>query len=143
MSYNLREKHLLWMILEFPITRYIMSNEVGRIDGAERADQHIYISKIISHFLSGKGGCYTIRGINDEYPPGWKEIHDRIAINITDKMDETIGFVIDRALRADERKRCAKNLFELIWENLDEFLHIVNNSKPGVNLYDAGYYNGY
>lgn len=40
------------------------------------------------------GGLWTIRGLEDEYPKGTFDVHDWIANNITDRMDETIGLLL-------------------------------------------------
>ncbi|WP_290229902.1 hypothetical protein [Bacteroides acidifaciens] len=95
-----REKHLLWMILNKTIGRYILVNMPGYGSG-ERADLHLYISKILCHYILMDGGLWTIRGLEDEYPKGTFDVHDWIANNITDRMDETIGFVIDRQMTPD------------------------------------------
>lgn len=69
----------------------------------ERADLHLYISKILCHYILMDGGLWTIRGLEDEYPKGTFDVHDWIANNITDRMDETIGFVVDRQMTHEEQ----------------------------------------
>lgn len=55
------------------------------------------------------GGLWTIRGLEDEYPKGTFDVHDWIANNITDRMDETIGFVVDRQMTHEEQGICTRN----------------------------------
>lgn len=132
-----REKHLLWMILNKAISRYILINMPGCGCG-ERADLHIYMSKILCHYVLMDGGLWTIRGLDDEYPKGWKEVHDWIANHITDKMDETIGFVIDRQMTHKEQSICIRKFFELLCANIDEIVKVVIRSKGD----SVGLYNG-
>lgn len=119
-----REKHLLWMILNKPLSRYILVNMPSRYCG-ERADLHIHISKILCHYILMDGGLWTIRGLKDEYPKGWKEVHDWIAKNITDRMDETIGFIIEREMTHSEQRDCVKKMFELLCDNIDEIEKVI------------------
>ena len=125
-----REKHLLWMILNKTISRYILINMPGRGCG-ERADLHLYMSKILCHYILMDGGLWTIRGLDDEYPKG-------IAHHITDRMDETIGFVIDRQMTHEEQDICTRKFFELLCINIDEIAKVVIRSKRD----SIGLYNG-
>ena len=132
-----REKHLLWMILNKTIGRYILVNMPGYGSG-ERADLHLYISKILCHYILMDGGLWTIRGLEDEYPKGTFDVHDWIANNITDRMDETIGFVVDRQMTHEEQGICTRKFFELLCANIDEIAKVVIRSKRD----SVGLYNG-
>lgn len=132
-----REKHLLWMILNKTIGRYILVNMPGYGSG-ERADLHLYISKILCHYILMDGGLWTIRGLEDEYPKGTFDVHDWIANNITDRMDETIGFVVDRQMTHEEQSICTRKFFELLCANIDEIAKVVIRSKRD----SVGLYNG-
>lgn len=132
-----REKHLLWMILNHSLSRYILVNMPSRYCG-ERADLHIYISKILCHYILMDGGVWTIRGLNDEYPKGWKEVHDWIAKHITDRMDETIGFIIGRDMTHSEQRDCVKKMFELLCDNIDEIAKvIIQSDDEGVGCFNG------
>lgn len=116
------------MILEHDLFRYILINTPMSINASERADIHMRISKILCHYILADGGVWTIRNLDDEYPQGWREVHDWIANNITDKMDETIGFVLDRIMTHGEMNKCKHRLFDLLIDNMDELSLLVHNS---------------
>lgn len=84
------------------------------------------------------GGLWTIRGLSDEYPKGTFDVHDWIAHNITDCMDETIGFVIDRQMTHEEQDICTQKFFELLCTNIDEIAKVIIKSKHD----SVGLYNG-
>lgn len=132
-----REKHLLWLILYRTISRYILINMPGR-EYWERADLHFFISKMLCHYILMDGGIWTIRGLDDECPKGWIEIHDWIADNITDRMDETIGFVIDRQMSREEQDKCIRIFFDLLCKNIDVMAKIIADSNSeSVNIHNG------
>jgi hypothetical protein len=102
MNNEKRINHLLWLLMERPIHRYLMSNAEGRLDGAEKAEQHIQMSYIYVASRMGtpidlapriRYNWYAKDGT--EYEAFlYKHIHDETAENLTDYMDEVIGFPI-------------------------------------------------
>lgn len=58
--------------------------------------------------------------------------------NITDRMDETIGFVVDRQMTHEEQGICTRKFFELLCANIDEIAKVVIRSKRD----SVGLYNG-
>lgn len=83
------------------------------------------------------GGLWTIRGREDEHPRGTFDVHDWIAHHITDRMDETIGFVIERQMTHEEQDACTRRFFELLCDNIDEIAEVVIRSeRDGVGLYN-------
>lgn len=76
--------------------------------------------------------------LRGEYPKGTFDVHDWIANNITDRMDETIGFVVDRQMTHEEQGICTRKFFELLCANIDEIAKVVIRSKRD----SVGLYNG-
>lgn len=132
-----REKHLLWIMLNFSISRYILINMPSR-SSTERSDLHFYISKILCHYITSDGGIWTIRNLSDEYPRGVFEVHSWIAEHITDRMNESIGFIIDRDMTHDEQHECVVKFFNLLCDNIDEIENVINNSTRDYVTYNDG-----
>lgn len=130
-----REKHLLWMILHRSMSRYILVNMPGR-EYEERADLHIFISKVLCHYILMDGGIWTFIGLDDEYPKGLWEVHDWIAEHITDRMDEAIGFIIGREMTHEEQKQCTKKFFGLLCDSINEIAKVINQSES-TNLHNG------
>lgn len=132
-----KEKHLLWMILNSSIHRYILVNMPGR-EYDQRADLHIFISKVLCHYILEDGGIWTLMGLEDEHPRGYFEVHDWIADNITDNMDKTIGFVIGREMTHGELKECTKRFFDLLCDHIDEIAKVITQSdSESCRLYNG------
>ena len=107
-------------------------------ENVERADLHIFMSKILCHYILMEGGLWTIRGLTDEYPKGWTEVHDWIADNITDRMDETIGFVIDRQMSPEEQATCTRNFFDILCKNIDVMAKVIAESdSESINIHNG------
>lgn len=131
-----REKHLLWMILNKSIHRYITLNMPGR-EYEERADLHIFISKVLCHYVLIDGGIWTLMGV-DENPKGLWEVHDWIAQHITDRMDEAIGFIVGREMTHEERKQCTKKFFDLLCDSINEIAKVIDQSdSESTNLHNG------
>ena len=84
MKVTRREKFLLRKALDFPVHRYILSKR--RMNGMEKAEMHIEISKIIFEFAN-------VRGYK---PEDWDDvivIHDKLTV-ITDNLDQ-FGYNVD------------------------------------------------
>lgn len=122
-----REKHLLEIILRFPVIRYLLTH--SRNEYGERVVWHIHISKLICHWLSASGGFETIRRLEDEYPKGWHEVHDWIADNITDRLDEVLGWPLDRKVYGDEIEKFADMFIDFIWSHMGELMKVIEQAK--------------
>lgn len=116
-----REKELLWKRLSFDIHRYLMANTFGREDGYEKAEKHIKISKEIAAFLL----ILPIDDIDIEVEI-WMFVHDYLADILTNKMDEVIGFPIDKPLYGNDYNILAKKFFDVIIENLGNIEVLLN-----------------
>jgi hypothetical protein len=94
-----REVWALKYLLDYPISRYLMSCSIQRIDPGERAQRHIEITEILCKFVFAEGEKYNnSTKVND----AWKPIHDYLADILTDRMDETIGFPLHTPLYGSE-----------------------------------------
>lgn len=125
MKFTKREIFLLKENLEFDIHRYLLSNDCNRLDGSEKADCHIEISKKIYQFL------FLIHFKFDRYDRYWDEIriiHDYLAEILTDKMDEVIGFPINTSC-IPEIDDFAEKFFQIIIENLDNMRMEIKNQR--------------
>jgi len=80
--------HLLWLLMEFAIHRYLMANTNGRLNGHEKAEQHINMCAI---FLAYKKLCSINKARNDD---DWIKIHNDTQL-LTDNLDKEIGFPIN------------------------------------------------
>lgn len=78
---------MLWLLMEFPIRRYLLANTHGRLNGNEKAEQHIEMSAI---FLACKKMCSIEKARHDD---DWIKIHDATQ-ELTDDLDTEIGFPI-------------------------------------------------
>lgn len=115
-----REKWALRQLLDFDIRRYLMANSVQRLDGAEKADRHIKISKTL---------CRFVLCDNEDYM--FDVVHDFLADVLTDRMDEVIGFPIHTPLYGDAYDSLADKFFEVVVNYFDEIEKII---KAEVNV---------
>ena len=92
-----RINNCLWMLMQFDIARYLLSNSHGRWDGAEKATRHIKLCNI--YIATHYGGLIDING--DAY--GRRErisfdlfeaIH-RDTQELTNNLDTAIGFPLE------------------------------------------------
>jgi len=105
MNTEQRLKHALYMLMSFPIHRYLMANTAGRLDGNEKADVHLRLSNIYVASQMGivdADGAKRVMAGAKTRDDGWVQhgtmaytyIHDATQ-KLTDYMDEVIGFPID------------------------------------------------
>ena len=112
-----REKFLLRKEMDFHIHRYLMANSCQRLDGAEKADRHIKISKLLVEYITTDAQkVYDL----------WKPVHDYLADILTDRMDEVIGFPINKPLYGDDYDLLAEKFFSVIIEHMPKIEQVVN-----------------
>lgn len=121
-----REKVLLYMMLEFKIHRYLLANTYGRLDGNEKAEQHLEISSILFSYI-----------FEEQYNERkhWKtmmRIHNFLAEILTDRLDEVIGFPIDKLSCEIDYDDYGKRFFNVIIANMDKIKE--NASNPQYDL---------
>ena len=105
--------------MDFHIHRYLMANSCQRLNGDEKADHHIAISKILVGFITcdeSKEKCYPI----------WKNVHDYLADILTDRMDEVIGFPIHTPLCGDAYNPLVEKFFNVIVNHIHGIEQIIN-----------------
>ena len=99
-----RIKHMLWLLMDRHVRRYLLVNTRGREDGAEKAEHHIRMSYI---YVASKMGTsidlapritFKRAGLYEETL--YKHIHDRTQV-LTSHMDEVIGFPLEEGVRPD------------------------------------------
>lgn len=118
-----REIWMLHYLLDFHCIRYMMCNSKGRFDGSERADIHIGIARVLCNFILCEG---TPRN-EDTYNVNecTMKVHDYLADILTDRMDEVIGYPIDRQLYADDFDEYAKKFFNVILNHISEINDLI------------------
>jgi hypothetical protein len=99
--FELENTHLLWLLMEFPIHRYLLANTKGRLNGFEKAEQHLKLSAI---YVAAKKRCSIDKAKSyDE----WMIVHDATQ-KLTDYLDTQIGFQIDETDDIDYDKLARK-----------------------------------
>ena len=83
-----QNRHLLWLLMEHSIGRYLLSNTYGRINGYEKAERHIELSAI---FIASKLLCSLDSAKGDEK---LLKIHDATR-ELTDNLDSEIRLPLD------------------------------------------------
>lgn len=85
----------LWLLMEFPINRYLMSVTFNRWSGAEKAERHQELCKI---YLAVRRIITLDEVLTDYYDNGqYQEVHAKTQ-ELTDHLDEVIGFPLDDIL---------------------------------------------
>ncbi len=121
MKLTKRELWALRTMLDFDIARYLMSVTFGRKEGAERADLHIAISKVLAEFIFlGDYRKVTIATM---------PIHDFLAHILTDRLDEVIDFPIDRTLYGNEYDVYKDRFFQTIIGNMNDIVLVAKGAK--------------
>jgi len=116
-----RVKHMLWLLMDRHVHRYLLVNTVGREDGGEKAEHHlqmsyIYVasrmgtpidlaSRITYNWSSDSGTVYNAML--------YKHIHDSTQ-ELTGYMDEVIGFPLEEGVRPDYNDLAPKFFNEFI-----------------------------
>lgn len=97
-----QNRHLLWMLMEFSIGRYLLSNTHGRLNGFEKAERHIELCAI---FIAAK----TFSNIDSaKSHEDLMLIHDATQ-KLTGNLDKEIGFPIDE--QPEDYDELARNFF--------------------------------
>ena len=114
MKTNLKNqnRHLLWMLMEFSIGRYLLSNSYGRLNGFEKAERHIELCAI---FIASKLLCSIDSAKSDER---LMLIHDATQ-KLTGHMDKEIGFPINES--PYDYDELASKFFDRFLELAEEF----------------------
>lgn len=98
-----QNRHLLWMLMDHSIYRYLLSNAHGRLNGYEKAEKHIELSAI---FIASKLLCSIEEAKHDDR---WILIHDATQ-ELTDNLDREIGFPIHES--PDNYDELARKFFD-------------------------------
>jgi hypothetical protein len=107
-----QNRHLLWLLMEHSIHRYLFSNTHGRLNGYEKAEQHITLSAI---FLAYRKLCSIDKARTDN---DWIKIHDATK-ELTDHLDTEIGFPI---------YECPEDYDELARKFFDRFVELADKA---------------
>lgn len=136
MNTEQRLKHTLYMLMSFPIHRYLMANTAGREDGSEKASVHVRLTYI---YVASRMGIVDpddaprVMTKDKTHDDGWVQYGDMVYSKIhdatqelTDYMDEVIGFPVDDS-RPDYDTLAPKFFEEFIRLADLEWDHIVTD----------------
>ena len=99
-------RNACWLGAQHIIVRYLLANQIGRINGADKAFRHRDLCDFYAAVLTGEAIEFV----------AWKElevhqaIHRKTQLALTDRLDETIGF--DPGGRSD-LEQDARRFFEV------------------------------
>jgi hypothetical protein len=111
-----REKYLLKKIMQYDIERYLIVNSYNHLDGNERAERHINISKTLVEFISLKG--YKKYDFDIVL-----KVHDFLADILTSRMDEVIQFPLDKPIY--DLELLISKFFNVIISNINQIEKIL------------------
>jgi len=109
--------------LDFDISRYLIVNSINRIDGCERADRHMNISKTICGFIFD---VHPKDKHNHMVTGSWLAVHDHLANILTDRMDEVIGFPVFEPLYDVDTYK--ERFFNVIASNINQIKQVAIES---------------
>jgi hypothetical protein len=112
-----QNKHLLWLLMEFGIHRYLLSNTYGRLDGYEKAERNIHLCNI---FIASKKYC-DIECARFENEDLFNLIHDKTQA-LTSYLDTEIKFPVDKdSSEIDYSKRFFHKFIKLAEQAYQEY----------------------
>lgn len=82
--------HACWLLMQFPIHRYLMSNAHGRWDGAEKAQRHMELCQIVVAVTRG----IELEDVRQTNEADYEAVHHKTQ-ELTDHLDEVIGFPLE------------------------------------------------
>jgi len=103
-----------------------MCNAKGRADGAEKADVHVAISTALCNFILCEGtprheDTYNVNECT-------MKVHDYLADILTDRMDEVIGYPIDKQMYGDDFDFYAEKFFGVILDHISEINDLIEKT---------------
>lgn len=84
-------KQACWLHCELYITRYLISNTHGRLDGSEKALRHAELCKF---YVAAVRGASDVDLARRHYESDYQAVHKKTQ-ELTDYMDEVIGFPLN------------------------------------------------
>jgi hemerythrin-like domain-containing protein len=100
-----------------------MCNSKGRTDGGEKADVHLKMAQALCNFILCEG---TPRHEDtDNVLTCTHPIHDYLADIITDRMDEVIGYPIDKQMYAEDFGYYADKFFAVILDHIFDIQELI------------------
>ena len=84
-----RLKHALWLLMDFVIHRYLMSNTKGRENGCAKAERHLELSKI---YIASR--LFISMDKAERHWTKVMKIHDATSV-MTSRLNTSINFPID------------------------------------------------
>jgi hypothetical protein len=131
MKITKRDRWVLHTLLDHSIVRYLIVNSFGRHDGNEKANYHIHISRILCRFIFAEGNDYheSLKVLDS-----WSAVHDYLAEILTDRLDESIGFPLDKAIYGDAYAIFEERFFNVLIDNIDNIENVARESIKNLNF---------
>jgi len=112
--------------LDFDIGKYLRANSINELNGSEKAERHMRISKTICGFI------FNVKP-QDRYnymvSGSWLAVHDYLADVLTDRMDEVIKFPVFEPLYDIDTYK--DRFFQVIVDKLPEIKTVaINELQP-------------
>ena len=93
-----------WLHLQLAVTRYLLCNSVGRLDGAEKAHRHMEMCTFYVAVVRG----VELERVRRDHEDDYQRVHTNTQ-KLTDYLDEVIGFPLHERPDYD---RLAPKFFE-------------------------------
>ena len=122
-----REKWALSKLLDFDVARYLMANSCQRLDGAERAQRHLAISKTLCEFVLSNHKFKTLDELEMAVLETQMEVHNLMAQLLTDRMDEKIGFPVNTPLCGGDYDELKVKFMQELFNHFDDYEVVVIN----------------
>ena len=122
-----REKWALSKLLDFDVARYLMANSCQRLDGAERAQRHLAISKTLCEFVLSNHKFKTLDELEMAVLETQMEVHNLMAQLLTDRMDEKIGFPVNTPLYGSDYDELKVKFMQELFNHFDDYETVVMN----------------
>ena len=122
-----REKWALSKLLDFDVARYLMANSCQRLDGAERAQRHLAISKTLCEFVLSNHKFKTLDELEMAVLETQMEVHNLMAQLLTDRMDEKIGFPVNTPLCGSDYDELKVKFMQELFNHFDDYEVVVIN----------------
>ena len=122
-----REKWALSKLLDFDVARYLMANSCQRLDGAERVQRHLAISKTLCEFVLSNHKFKTLDELEMAVLETQMEVHNLMAQLLTDRMDEKIGFPVNTPLCGSDYDELKVKFMQELFNHFDDYEVVVIN----------------
>ena len=126
MKLTKRETWALKALLRDDIISYLLACTHGRQNGSLQAEYHISMSRTLCMFMFA--GDYQEYDCDKSGELFWVKVHDYLSEILTGRMDEVIGFPLDKPTHG-QTDYFADEFFKVIVANIDGIHNCVKGGK--------------